>query len=77
MRRDFLGTGAESWSSLELNERQFVLIEENNSVQVSHLADNAKNAEVGKMYEKSYTIKEFPCLKNPIQKNSGIVRLLF
>ena len=46
LRRDSLGTGAESWSSLELTEDRYVLVEENSDVQISQLADDAKNAEI-------------------------------
>ena len=46
LRRDSLGTGSESWSSLELTEDRYVLVEENSDVQISQLADDAKNAEI-------------------------------
>ncbi|MDR1873898.1 MAG: FecR domain-containing protein [Synergistaceae bacterium] len=46
VRSDSLGTGAESWSSLELNEGQFVMVQENSSVRVARLADEAKRAEI-------------------------------
>ena len=46
LRRDSLGTGAESWSSLELTEERFILVEENSDVQISQLADEAKNSEI-------------------------------
>ena len=46
LRKDSIGTGEESWTCLELNEGQFVLIEENSSVQISQLSDDAKNVEL-------------------------------
>ena len=46
LRRDSIGTGAESWSSLELTEDRYILVEENSEVQISQLADDAKNAEI-------------------------------
>jgi len=42
LRRDFIETDTASWSSLEFNEGQFVLIEENTCVEIFELADNLK-----------------------------------
>ena len=54
LRRDYVGTASESWSSLELDEGCYVLIEENSDVQISQIADYAKNTEItivgGKMW---------------------------
>ena len=46
IRRNSIGTGTESWSTLELSEGQFALIEENSTVQIAQLADDAKSAEL-------------------------------
>ncbi|MDR1508820.1 MAG: FecR domain-containing protein [Synergistaceae bacterium] len=44
LRSDSVGTGAESWSSLELDEGQFVMVQENSNVRIALLTDRAKNA---------------------------------
>jgi len=46
LREDSLGTGIESWSSLELSDQRFILIEENSDVLISQLVDEAENAEI-------------------------------
>ena len=46
LRKDSLETEAGSWSSLEFNDGQFVLIEENSKIEISKLADDLKNTEI-------------------------------
>jgi len=44
--RNSIGTGAESWSSLELGEGRFALVEQNSEVQIAELAENTESAEL-------------------------------
>ena len=45
-RRDEISTANQSWTCLELDEGQFVLIEENSDVLISRLSDDMKNVEI-------------------------------
>ena len=46
LRNHLLATESESWASLELNDGQFVMIEENTTIEISKLSDDLKNTEI-------------------------------
>ena len=50
LRRDRLGTGAESWSSLELDEGRFAIVEENTHIQIAELTDGLTGARTTRVY---------------------------
>jgi hypothetical protein len=51
LKENGLGTGAESWSRLELDEGRFALVEENTNIHIAALADGIdKNAKTTRVY---------------------------
>ena len=76
-RKDLLDTAVESWAILEFNEGQFVMMEENTSVEISELTEGVKRSETslegGKLWifisnqlsgDESFEIKTPTCALN-------------